>query len=807
MRRLIQDARYGLRQLAKAPGFTAVAVLTLGLGIGANTAIFSVFNGVIVRPLPYPKSERIIQITGTYKGQLQYSEFSAQEFKFFSGHSEPFEFLAAQHRIGFNLTGGTEPVRVQALRVSSGYFNVLGVQPVIGRSFSPDEDRTGGPSVVVLSYTLWKDQFGGDPLLIGKSVSLDGADYTVVGVAPRSFQSIPAADIWTTIAQVDRTIGSGYNYTVIGRLKDGTSREQANNYFATVKTAFFQQFRRGISVKYLSAISLDATPLIHMITQDYRQPLIALFGAIGFVLLIACVNVANLLLSRSVVREKEMAIRGVLGASPPRLFSQLMVESLLIVAIGSALGLLLAYWGLSPLLALAPRDLPRTYEVALDKQALGFTAATAIVTAILFGTAPALHASRANLIEALREGGGRGNLGFHSQRIRSTLVVVEVALSLVLLSGASLTIRTFANLLNTDLGFNPRNLLCMPIWPTGEKFSSTETMVNFEQHILESLQTIPGVQSASIVVGGLPLEAGGNEYVELVGRKAREGGSVDYREITPAYFQTLGVPLMQGRFFTDLDSTKSNRVAIISKAMALEFYEHNSPIGEKLSLENQNWEIIGVVGDVRSELNEPALPTVFVPSAQAPITVTKEFINWHPSSILLRTAQNPLSISKNLREIIRINDSQIPIGRIETMDQILSNSIGFHEFLMTMMSIFAGLALLLATVGIYGLMSYSVTQESHEIGVRMAVGSPRSDVLKSVIRRGMLLTLTGIILGLAGAIIFTRLLNGQLYNVRPTDPRLLGMAVAALGLSAFLACWVPARRAARLDPVVTLRCE
>ncbi len=802
---ILHDLRHGARMLAKSPGFASIAVVTLALGIGATTAIFSVTYGVLLRPLPYPQPDRIVQVGVFYRDQPEYSGFNARESEFWKTHGEPFKNLAAQTGVGFNLTGGRESMRARALRVSSEYFQVLGGRPILGRDFAAEEDTPSGPNVTILSYGLWRSQFAGDTQLIGKSILLDGAAYTVIGVMPKGFQNIPAVDLWTTIAQVNSSIGSGANYSILGRLKDGVTREQASAYLELRKGVFFQEFRSNVSAKELAVVDFRAAPMGTMVASDYRTPLLVLFGAIGFVLLIACVNVANLLLARSSTRKRELAVRAALGAGRGRLLLQLLSESALLSIMGAALGLLLAYWGLNALLALAPTDLPRATEISLDRWALGFTAVVTVLSAIVFGSVPAWQASKVDLNESLKEVGERA--GFGRQRLRSVLVVAEVALSLVLLTGASLLIETFANLVRTDPGFNRHSLLSVQIWPTGEKFTSLEAISNFIRELVRRIEAVPGVQSAAIVTAGLPLERGGNEYIEFLGTKQRDGISADYREVTPRYFRTLGVPLKKGRFFSDSDSSVSRRVAIINETMARDFYADRDPVGQLLKLENQDWEIVGVAGNVRSFLNEPAPPTIFVPDAQSPAGATELFLRWFPDCVLVRTGQDPLSVSKAVRDAIHSIDPTVPIGKTRSMDEVLSTSIAFQKFLMTLMSVFAGLAIVLAMVGIYGVMAYFVVQRTHEIGVRIALGALQSDGLVMVIGRGMLLTLTGILAGIAVAIGLTRVIAEQLYGVKPTDVSVFAIVVAGVTVVALLACWIPARRATKVDPIVALRYE
>ncbi|MGB6875164.1 MAG: ABC transporter permease [Candidatus Acidiferrales bacterium] len=827
MKNLWQDVRYGLRTMAKQPGFAAIVILTLALGIGANTAIFSVVYGVLLRPLPYPHPDRITQISVSYKGQLDYSGFDAREFDFWKAHSEPFAYVAATTGVGFNLSSGSQPMRVRALRVSKDYFRVMGVQPALGREFSQDEDSLNGPNVVILSYGLWKSQLGGDAGILGRAISLDNKPFTVVGVMPAGFQDTSggptgpsSVDLWTTIGQVADSIGGGINYTLLGRLKPGISLEQADSYFSSIEEPFFRQFRtHSISSTERQSIAFSAEPLRSMISFGYRTPLLVLFGAIGFVLLIACANVANLLMSRAAARGKEIAIRTALGASRARLFRQLLTESLLLAVLGGALGLLIANWGLHLLLTFAPPDLPRAHDISLDRWALGFTVLASLLTGILFGLAPAFQSSKVDLNNSLKESVGRATSGAARRRLRSALAVAEIALSLVLLAGAGLLIETFANLLRTNPGFDPHPILALQTWTTGQKFAPlpdkptgaqenarAAEISGFYDGILRKVQNIPGVQSAAVIGEGLPLDYGGNVFVWLASEGESRGISSDFRSVTPEYFQTMGIPLLQGRLFTDADSSYAAKVAIINQEFAREKFPNRNPIGQRLMVDDTPREIVGVVGDVKSTLDQPVPSTVFIPLAQDSGEI-QGFQAWFPVSILVRTAQQPLSLSHAVESAVHDAQPDLPVGHIESMDQILSTSLAFQRFSMILMSIFAVLALILAAVGTYGVMSYSIAQRTHEIGIRMALGARPGDVLRMVVGQGMALAALGLAIGVAGALEATQLIASQLYGVKPADPVVLAVVVALLGLVALLACYIPARRAARVDPLVALRYE
>jgi predicted permease len=792
--------------LAKNPGFTAVSVLTLALGIGANTAMFSVVNGVLLRPLPYPQGDRIVEISRTYRAQLDMSNFSAPEFAFWKSHDDPFQYLAADTSVGFNLAGASRPERVRALRVSTEYFHVLGIQPVLGRDFLPDEDRIGGPNVAILSEGVWKRDFGADPRVTGRSILLDGAPHTVIGVMPSGFESISPVDLWTTIGQVAHTIGSGSNYDVVGRLKASVSRKQADSYLATLTKPYLTEFLPRISENTAKDISFGAFPYRYVITSDFRAPLLVLFGAIGFVLLIACVNVANLQMARAATRNREIAVRTALGAGRPRIFLQLLTENVLLAVVGAVLGLLLAQWALHFLIALSPTGLPGAHEISLDRWALAFTALVAMLAGILFGLAPAFQASRTDLNESLKEGGGRNIT--RRQRLGPALATGEVALSLVLLVGSGLLVETLANLLRTNPGFDPRHILSLQIWTTGSKYKSGGDLANFYESIIRRIEAIPGVESATLVAAGLPLERGGNVPLRIEGRKDSEWFSADYREITPEYFHTLGIPLLQGRLFATADSQDANQVVIINAAFARKYFPNRNPIGEHLALMDVGHpEIVGVVGDVKSYLNEPAEPSTFIPVAQASYDTDQLFQGWFPTCVLVRTAQKPLSLRRGVENALRDADPNLPIGEVRSMEEVLSLSIAFQRFLMTLMTLFAGLALALAAVGIYGVISYSMSQRTHEVGVRMALGATRGIVLQMIVRQGLRLTLIGTAIGLLGALGLTRVLKSMLFGVKPTDPVTFVAVSILLAAVALLACYIPARRATKIDPMVALRYE
>lgn len=804
---LLQDLRYGFRALAKSPGFAIVAIVTLALGIGANTAMFSVVYGVLMRPLPYPNAGRIVEIARVYKGQLAYSGYTANAFDFWKRHREPFEDIAASTGVGFNLMGAGRPEHIPALRVSPQYFGVYGVQPFLGRNFGPEDDRFGGPTVAVLNYNLWKEHFNGDPGAIGRSVLLDGVPYTVIGVMPEGFASIPPAELWTTLEPVRDSIGAGQNYEIIARLKPEVASQRASSYLAGLAQPFVQENYQWMKPEDRRLLSFTAAPYGYVISNDVRTPLLVLFAAVGLVLLIACVNVANLMLARMAGRGREMALRSALGAGRWRIFRQLLTESILLAIAGAAAGILVALWCLSFLLGLAPDVLPRAQDIAVNGWALLFTGGAAVMTGILFGLAPAVHASRTNLNDTLKESEGRATLGFRRRRMSAGMVSSELALALILLVGSGLLMRTFASLLSTDPGFNSHHLLTLQIWSTGSKYNSTPALSSFYDELVRRIEAIPGVQSAAVVAAGLPLDRGGNVNPGVRVNGRLEYPSVDYREVTPAYLRTLGVPGVAGRFFTPADTSDSAKVAVVNAAFAREYFHGQDPVGRHLLLDKTELEVVGVAGDVRSSLNEPAPPTFFVPMTQMDFEGDRLFQGWFPTSILVRTSVNPLSLTHEVESAIMDADPGIPIGHTRSMDEVLALSLEFNRFLMMLMSVFAGLAMLLAGVGIYGVISYSVQQRRHEIGIRMALGASRKNVLGLILRQGLLLSLAGTAAGVAGALALSRFIRTMLFGVKPTDPVTFAVVALLLTLVALLASYIPARRATKVDPMVALRYE
>jgi putative ABC transport system permease protein len=806
-----QDLRYAIRLLAKSPGFTLVAVLTLALGIGANTAIFTVVYGVLLRPLPFPQPDRIVQLAETYRADSDEMDLSWDELKHLREYGKLFEHIAGYTDVGFNLATGNEAEHIRGVPASAEYFQVLGVHPNFGREFIPDDDRGEGQRVAILSHELWMRRFGGDPAVIGRKILLSGDAYTVIGLMPAGFDPRASselnpgirADAWVPLALVAKTAGSGENISVIARLKPGVTRDQLRAQMDIVTRDFRVRHPNVVGQELVMSFK----PYQAMIGLGMRPFLLVLLGAIGFVLLIACANVANLLLARGSSRGREMAVRVAVGASRGRLLRQLLTESMLIALAGGAIGLLVAEAGLGSVLRMAPSNLPRVGDIRLDGWVFAFAFLISILTGALFGIVPALYATKTNLSEALKEGAGRGTAGAGRARLRQGLVIGEFSLSLVLLTGAGLMIATFAKLLNTNPGFDSHHVLTMQFWMTGSKYTSTPEIMKFYRAVEQRIEPLPGVTAAGIVAAGLPLERGGNNGVRIAGPKESEWISMDYREITTGYFRAVGTMLKQGREFTEADSEGSHAVVIINEVAARKYFQDQGALGKYLYVSGVLSEVVGVVGDVKSYVDRPAEPMTFIPAAQAKFGTSTLFEGWFPRSIVVRTAGNPVSLNQALRDAVAAADPLVPTGAIRSMDQVLSHSLGLRSFMMLLLSIFGGLALLLASVGIYGVISYAVSQRTREIGVRMALGARPADVLRMVLTEGLNLVAAGVVLGVAAALMLTRLLEGLVYGVTVRDPLIFVLVNLLMVAVALLACYLPARRATRVDPLLALRCE
>ncbi len=800
---LWHDLRFAARQLIKHRTFTLIAVLTLGLGIGANTAVFSVVYGVLLRPLPYPTSSQLVGFAGTFAGNRSEEGVTWTQFQFLSDRGWGLQHFAAETSVGMDLTAAGVADHLAGLRVSHDYFHTLGVAPALGRDFLPDEDQLHGPSVIILGHALWQRRFGSDTTIIGRTVEVGGRPTIVIGVMPAGFASLPDAEAWSTLAQVSQTVGSGENIGVVGRMRRGVSLTEVNAHAQVPFADYHRDFREnGVD----SALKLSWVPYGDVMVSDVRTPVRLLFGAIGFVLLIACANVASLVLGRTAARNRELAVRVALGASRRRVARQILTESTLLSLLGAAFGVLIATLGLPALLRLLPPSVPRVGEVHIDASALAFTFGVALVTGLAFGLVPAMLTARTDPQTTLKAGGTRTTGSVGQGRFRDLLVMSEVALALVLLTGAGLMIRTFANLMHIDPGFEPAHEISAEIWLTGSRYDSSTTVSAFYREITSRLNALPGVVSSAVVEAGMPLERGGNLVALLDGQRVKRAN--DYRTITPRYFATLGTPLRLGRDFADADDGGAQPVAIVSQLFAHRYLGDHA-LGRVLTLGGNKVPrvVVGVVGDVRSFIGFEPQPTVFIPSAQTPIAFTRVFNGWYPIHVLVRTRGDPALAMAAVARTVQSVDPQVPVGRIRTMSDVLSQSLALERFEMVLLSVFAGLAVILAMVGIYGLISWFVAQSTRDLGVRVALGASAGDVLRLVVGRGLTLTLIGTGAGIVGSIALTRLMASLLYDIKPGDPATLAAVALVVAAVALLACYIPARRAARVDPLVALRSD
>ena len=807
MGNLMQDLRYAVRMLAKKPTFTAVAILALALGIGANTAIFSVVNAVLLRPLPYPHPEGLMMLWGV-RDDADRLNASYPDFADFRDQAETLEHVAAFQGSGVLLTGEDEPEALQGVLVSADIFPLLGVSPALGRPFTQEEDKPGAPRVIIIGHDLWERRFNRDPDLIGKDITISTRPFTVIGIMPAGFK-FPAdarkTEFLLPFAPINSDMltrrGSHFFY-IAARLKSNVTIEEAKSEVNTIA--------RRLTESYPDTNARRGATLITMhddLVKDIRLSLLVLLAAVAFVLLIACANVANLLLARAASRQKEIAIRTAVGASRFRIIRQLLTESLLLSIVGGAAGLLLALWGVDLLLAASPGNIPRLKEVTLDGRVLGFTMMVSMMTGLIFGIAPALGASNPDLNEVLKEGGRSGTEGARRARLRSLLVVSEVAICLVLLIGAGLLIKSFTHLREINPGFNPNNVLTVFLAPSRAKYPQPEHARAFFQQLVEQAKELPGVESAALV-NMLPI-SGSNQTItfNIEGRPAPEPGTDpvgNYRKISPDYFRVMRIPLVRGRALSDRDTKDTPHVVVINESLARKYFPDEDPIGKRILIGGDDnpppREIVGICGDIRHEgLDKEAVPEYYLSYLQNP--------DRYLHLVARTSSSDTASTAAVLRNAIKQTDKSFYIPKIETMENMLADSIAGQRFNMLLLGVFAAVALILAAVGIYGVMSYSVSQRTHEIGIRMALGAQQNDVLKLVVGHGMLLALTGVAIGLVASYFLTRLMTSLLYGVSATDPVTFAVISVILAGVALGACLVPARRAMKVDPMVALRYE
>ncbi len=798
MENLTKDIRYAIRSLLKRPGFTAVAVITLALGIGLNSAIFSVINAVLLRPLAYDDPSSLV----TFR-----SNQSAPELADVEAQNRSFIKLGGVVLQALDYTAGNEPVQIQNGHVTGDFFETLGVKAELGRVITADDDKPGNPHVVVLSNALWRRQFGGDPEIVGKTIPLSGNVYTVIGVMPAGFTApTDNSESWTPV-HVSNALAAKFRgvhfLRTYGRLAAGVTIDQARSDMQLIDKNLAAQYPDENKMRNTVLI-----PLHESIVGESRRALLVLFAAVSLVLLIACANFANLLLARAAEREREFVIRSALGAGRWRLIRQLLTESVLVSLVGGAVAVLLAIWGTSLLVSFKPENLPRLQEIGVDLRVLGFTFGLSLLTGIVFGLLPAWAAVRGGVSESLKEGGRSSTAGGARQRLRGAFVVVELAVALVLLVGAGLLIKTFWNLRAVEPGFAADHLVTMRIELPEARYKEPDKQNRFRSQTLESLKSLPGVQAA--MVSELPLSFDSLSHDFLIdGAPHIEPGaepSLETRSVQGDYFRTMQIPLRSGRDFDSRDfAEKAPLVGIANEAMVRRYFPNEDPLGKRVrwarSSEVRWITIVGVVGDVKHfGLDLPEEAALYSPYTQAP-----PWKRW--MSLIARTQSDPAAMAQAIKEQVWKVDAQLPVTKVRTMDEVAASSFAARRFNMSLLALFAVLALVLAAIGIYGVISYAVTQRTQEIGIRMALGAQAGDVLKLIIRNGLTLTLIGVVLGTAGAIALTRLMSTLLFGVTPTDKLTFIAVSAVLIFVALLACYIPARRATKVDPLVALRYE
>ncbi|HEX8775369.1 MAG TPA: ABC transporter permease [Pyrinomonadaceae bacterium] len=808
MRSLWQDLRYGLRILLKQRGFTTVAIIALALGVGATSAVFSIVNAVLLHPLSIDEPERVVMLweNNTARNHTEV-EVSYPNYISWRERNHVFEEVAALPSVNFDmtLTGNGEPQQVEASTVSANFFKLLGTRAALGRTFAPEDEKAGAPAVVLISDGLWKRRYGADASVLGQQLTVEGESATIIGVMPADFDFPKGVELWTPLTPSPGGWTEQRGFRVLramGRLKPGVSLEQAQSEMDAISRQLAEEFP-----KENKGYGVTSVPLIKSIFGNARPALFILFGAVFLVLLIACVNVANLLLARAASRQKEIALRLALGASRVRLIRQLLTESVILALAGGTLGLLLASFGVEYLVRLAPQDIPRIMSAGVNVKVVMFAFAVSFLTAIIFGLAPALSVSKPDLNEALKEGGGKSQGGARSKRLRSFLVVSEVALAVILMVGAGLLVRSFNNLQRIDPGFNAENIFTARVALVQSKYPEGTQQKAFFEQLLERVKTLPGVESAAVVLmRPLSGTVGWDPPFAVEGQTPEEQTAnpySNYEAISPDYFRTMGIPLIRGRDFNDQDRGDAVSVVIINEMMARRYWPGEDPIGKRLKFGKATstapWlTVVGVVKDVRYREWDAVRPDIYVPYLQN---------SEYRTDFVIRTSTSPLSLSESFRREVYALDKDQAVAAVTTMEELLSSALARPRFNTLLLSIFAALALSLSAVGVYGVMAYTVTQQTHEIGIRMALGAQVRDVLKMVLRQGLKLIGIGLLIGVAGAFALTRLMTSLLYGVSSTDPLTYIGVAGLLAAVAIAACYIPARRATRVDPMIALRYE
>ena len=818
METLLKDIRQALRMLRRSPGFAAAAISALALGIGANTAIFSVVNTVLLKPLPYPDAGRIVTLL-TSSPQGNFPVASVPKYNAWRAQTQTLEDVAAFDTggPGINVGGGERPEQVKGIHVSREFFPLFGVPMAMGRAFSSQEDRPGGAPVVVLAHGLWQRRFGSDPNVIGKALILGGEPHTIIGVTGAGFSFEGNPELYLPFQADPNSVQQAHFFRAAARLKPGVSVPTANAALQLAAEEFKRKFPNTLGPRNGFAVE----PIQEIMVRNVRTALFILLGAVGCVLLIACANVANLLLARASVRSREIAIRAAIGAGRNRIVRQLLTESVLLSILGGVLGLALGASGVRALLALNPGNIPRIgidgSGVTLDWRVLAFTLLLSVLTGIVFGLVPALHASRADLSRTLKESGARSGAGARQNKARGILVIAEMALAIVLLAGAGLLIRTFAALHNVPPGFDPHNVLTMQTSLTGSRFDQTAGIADMARRAMERMEALPGVQAAAASCY-LPLEGGLGLPFVIEGRPLTNGpahGGAGWAYVTHRFFDVFKLPVVHGRGFTERDDASAPGVVVINEAFARRFWPKQNPIGQRLTIgagagpifREGPREIIGVVGDARDAgLNNDPVPQMFVPLAQVRDGVMALNNRFMPLDWVVRTSVAPFSVAAPVARIFQ-DVADLPVARVRTMDQVVVQSTSSNKFNTVLLGLFAFLALLLASIGLYGLMAYSVQQRTLEFGIRLALGADSTGLRNMIVAQAMKLATAGIVIGLAAAYGLTRLMATMLFGVKPADPLVLGSVAVLLGAVAFLASYLPARRAIRINPVVALRYE